>query len=150
MQTRKSARLIIVDSTARLLLFRYHDEHQAAFWATPGGELKTGESYRDAASRELYEETGLEAEIGPLLKERDEVYAVARSGPDRWLEKYYLVSCPEHAEVFAAKWTEEEQSTIQEWKWWGVDELLGSNPSSFKPEWLPRLLESVIKKRQVP
>ena len=58
LESRRSARLMIVSPGARLLLFRYEDEHQAAFWATPGGELLTGESFVDAAQRELFEETG--------------------------------------------------------------------------------------------
>src|SRR5690606_32197803 len=99
MEVRKSSRLFIVDSEGRLLLFLYQDEHQAPFWATAGGELKSGESYTDAAARELYEETGLTLKIGNLLKERDEVYAVARSTPARWLEKYYLVKCPPNSNI---------------------------------------------------
>ncbi|HEC0958100.1 TPA: NUDIX domain-containing protein, partial [Klebsiella pneumoniae] len=83
METRRSARLVIVDEDGRLLLFRYHDEHHAPFWATPGGELLPGESYLDAARRELREETGLNLQIGRLVEERDAVYAVARSTPAR-------------------------------------------------------------------
>lgn len=68
METRRSARLVIVDEDGRLLLFRYHDEHHAPFWATPGGELLPGESYLDAARRELREETGLNLQIGRLVE----------------------------------------------------------------------------------
>ena len=146
MKIRKSARLIIVDEEGLLLLFLYNDEHQSPFWATVGGELKPGESYEDAAKRELYEETGLRQEVGEMLRERNEVYAVARSVPARWLEKYYLVEWPSDTNVFAAKWTDEEKSTIQRWKWWELDEMRTEESSRFKPEWLPELLQSVQRK----
>lgn len=148
MQIRKCSRLFILDSDGRLLLFLYKDEHQAPFWATAGGELKTGESYADAAARELYEETGLTLKIGSLLKERDEVYAVARSTPARWLEKYYLVECPPNTDIFAAEWTDEEKSTIQKWKWWDIAEIQNEDAAAFKPEWLPDLLSAVLSERK--
>lgn len=146
MKTRRSSRLIIVDEEGRLLLFLYKDEHQSPFWATVGGELKPGENYEDAAIRELYEETGLRQEVGEVLRDRVEVYAVARSVPARWLEKYYLINWPSTAEVFAAEWTDEERSTIQRWKWWTLDEMREDEQSQFKPDWIPNLLHSVLQK----
>ncbi|WP_415832926.1 NUDIX hydrolase [Kerstersia similis] len=143
MSLRRSARLIIVDEDGRLLLFQYHDEHQAPFWATAGGELLPGESYLDAARRELEEETGLALEIGRLLKTRDAVYAVARSSPARWLEQYFLVRCPAPAAIRRDGWTEEEQSTIQAWKWWRLEDMQAQSPDIFKPDWLADLLESI-------
>ncbi|WP_071870531.1 NUDIX hydrolase [Atopomonas hussainii] len=148
MEVRKSSRLFIVNNEGDLLLFLYKDEHQAPFWATAGGELKPGESYTDAAARELYEETGLTLKIGPLLKERDEVYAVARSTPARWLEKYYLVECPSSSNIFAAEWTEEEKRTIQKWKWWSIKEMQHEDTATFKPEWIPELLKAILSQHQ--
>ncbi|MGM0824986.1 MAG: NUDIX hydrolase [Pseudomonadota bacterium] len=147
METRKSSRLIIVDQEGRLLLFLYQDEHQSPFWATVGGELKPGESYAKAAKRELYEETGLVQDVGEMLRDRDDVYAVARSVPARWLEQYFLVEWPANREVFAAKWSDEEKSTIQQWKWWSLDELRDKDPSLFKPRWIPDLLGSVLHRQ---
>jgi len=69
-----------------------------------GGELLNEESYLDVAQRELLEETGLKLEIGVVLKERDEVYAVARSIPARWQEKYYLVDCPNDPQLSKDGW----------------------------------------------
>ena len=92
-ELRRSARLIILDPDGRLLLFRYQDEHRPAFWSTAGGELRVEEEYRDAAQRELQEETGFPFKIGPLLHEREDIYAVARSQPARWVEQYFLVEC---------------------------------------------------------
>ncbi|WP_445394044.1 NUDIX hydrolase [Stenotrophomonas maltophilia] len=141
METRRSARLVIVDEDGRLLLFRYHDEHHAPFWATPGGELLPGESYLDAARRELREETGLNLQIGRLVEERDAVYAVARSTPARWLETYFLVHAPVQPAIRRDGWTEEENATITDWKWWRAEEMREQPACVFKPEWLPGLLE---------
>lgn len=149
MEIRRSSRLIIVDEEGRLLLFLYKDEHQSPFWATAGGELKPGEDYEYAAIRELYEETGLRQEVGEMLRDRDEVYAVARSLPARWLEKYYLVEWPSGTNVFAAEWTDEEKSTIQQWKWWNLGEMREQEASQFKPEWLPDLLHSVLRRKRL-
>ncbi|CAH1045017.1 NUDIX hydrolase [Halomonas sp. TD01] len=149
MEIRKSSRLIIVDEEGRLLLFLYHDEHHAPFWATVGGELKSGEGYVEAAERELYEETGLIQNVGEMIRERNDVYAVARSVPARWLEQYFLVEWPANRDVFAAEWTDEEKSTIQKWKWWSLDELLDNDPALFKPKWLPDLLRSVLHKQRL-
>lgn len=146
MQTRRCARLIIINEQGQLLLFQYKDEHRAEpFWATAGGELTADESYRDAAQRELYEETGLTNPIGPLLKKHEAIFAVARSTPARWLEQYYLVECHSSQNIHAACWTEEEQETIQQWRWWRVAEMQAAGKACFKPEWLGELLNQVIK-----
>lgn len=97
-----------------------------------------------AAERELAEETGLRMAIGPLLRERDEVYAVARSGPARWLEKYFLVPSPNEFDPSATGWTEEERSTIRQHKWWCLDEMKAADDDHFRPSWLPHLLSDVM------
>lgn len=42
-----------------LLLERSHFVSQAGTWCIPGGKVEPGESPKDAAKRELYEETGI-------------------------------------------------------------------------------------------
>jgi len=52
-------------------------EHGAGTWSVPGGHLETGESVVEAAVRELYEETGIETELGELS-----VHTVTHFGGD--------------------------------------------------------------------
>ena len=144
---RRSSRLMIVSPRGRLLLFRYSDEHSKPFWATVGGELVGDESYRDAARRELYEETGFEVEIGRLLRKRDAVYAVARSQSARWIEHYFLVTVESERLPCRKNWTEEECSSIVDWKWWTLREL--AEPTlDLKPNWLPELLGELLSGNQ--
>lgn len=128
-------------------MFLYKDEHNKPFWATAGGELKDKETFLEAAKRELYEETGLSVEIGEMLRGREAVYAVARSKPAKWIEKYFLVMCHSSAKIFQAEWTDEEKSTIQEWKWWSLHSMETTNRHIFKPSWLPKLLLKVHKEK---
>jgi ADP-ribose pyrophosphatase YjhB (NUDIX family) len=142
-QLRRSARLIILDQERRLLLFRYQDEHKPAFWSTAGGELQATEDYRAAAQRELQEETGFKFDIGPLLHERQDLYAVARSQPAHWIEHYFLVECDRVGAPSRERWTDEERTTIQDWKWWSLAEMR-DQPNSFLPTCLPEILERAL------
>jgi 8-oxo-dGTP pyrophosphatase MutT (NUDIX family) len=58
---RQTARVLPVNPEGRVLLLHGWDPHhpEAPFWFTIGGGAEQGESLRDAASRELLEETGI-------------------------------------------------------------------------------------------
>lgn len=62
--------VIVFDGQRRVLLVKRRD-HQN--WEPPGGVLKVGESPQDGARREVLEETGVEAEVGPLVGVYDNV-----------------------------------------------------------------------------
>ena len=58
--SRTSARVVMIDEAGRVLLLQGHDPTvpDVSFWFTIGGGVKAGESLRDAAVREIAEETG--------------------------------------------------------------------------------------------
>jgi 8-oxo-dGTP pyrophosphatase MutT (NUDIX family) len=56
--------VIVVDAAGRILLERRSDN---GWWGLPGGSIEAGESVRQAALREVLEETGLHIRITGLL-----------------------------------------------------------------------------------
>ena len=60
------ASVVIVADGAILLVQRGH-EPQLGRWSVPGGRVEPGETLRQTAAREAYEETGLEVRIGAEL-----------------------------------------------------------------------------------
>lgn len=59
---------IIRDGAGRILLVRQTYHRAGVRWAAPGGWLAHGESPRQAAARETFEETGLRVTVGRVLE----------------------------------------------------------------------------------
>lgn len=64
------------------------------FWSLPGGHIEPGETARAAASRELREETGVEAELAGLV----DIHEVIVHAPSGALRAHYLIT------VFCGRW----------------------------------------------
>lgn len=58
---------VLQDEQGRLLLVRRGHEPFAGTWSLPSGRNRPGEPPREAAAREVLEETGLVVEVGELL-----------------------------------------------------------------------------------
>lgn len=67
-------RVVILDEYNRILMVRQHHENRD-IWMVPGGAMETGENARQAAIREVYEETGLNIEITKLIWHVEQVSA---------------------------------------------------------------------------
>ncbi|HMN30293.1 MAG TPA: NUDIX domain-containing protein [Caldilineaceae bacterium] len=57
----------VVIAEGQLLLILYHDQQRGLHYGLPGGGVEPNETIRAAVRRELYEETGVQVDIGALL-----------------------------------------------------------------------------------
>src|SRR5262245_41050878 len=94
-EIRSAARLLLIDASLRVLLFRHNDGYGREFWATPGGGIENGEAPEDAARREALEELGAtDVSLAPLwtchsefpfqdrtVSQTDRFFLVTRHGP---------------------------------------------------------------------
>lgn len=62
-----TATISAVVQAGTVLLVRRANPPDAGRWGFPGGKIETGETIRQAAVRELYEETGLQATAGRIF-----------------------------------------------------------------------------------
>jgi ADP-ribose pyrophosphatase YjhB (NUDIX family) len=135
---RRAARLVVMDEAERLLLFRFTFGDRTPFWATAGGECDPGESFEDAARRELAEETGLIAEPGPAIAERGNDFVTATGEPVTADERYFRIRVPA-CEIDTAGHTELERAIMREHRWFTRAELADWHEPIFPPEILSLL-----------
>jgi 8-oxo-dGTP pyrophosphatase MutT (NUDIX family) len=143
---RLTSRVLLFDREDRVLLFltKAPDTSGFARWITPGGGVDEGETFVEAAERELREETGLAGvSLGESVWRHD--FDVAWDDADHDTG---------HAEFFTAVvdqfkpsnvgWTDEERVDVLDSRWWSLQELLVT-----KEPYEPAELISLIR-RELP
>jgi 8-oxo-dGTP pyrophosphatase MutT (NUDIX family) len=138
---RPASRILLVDGTGRALLFRFEPGDRPPFWCTPGGALDPGESYRQAARRELFEETGIDADPGGEVARRQIEFITLEGVPVVADERYFLVRVDE-AVIDTAGHTALEQRVMTRWRWFTRAEI-AAHPERIYPEDLIELLQAV-------
>ncbi|MDR6144836.1 8-oxo-dGTP diphosphatase [Sphingomonas sp. SORGH_AS870] len=137
---RPAARILLVDGAGRTLMFRFTPGDRPPFWCTPGGAVDPGESYEDAARRELLEETGLDRDCGPQVARRQVEFRTIEGVEVDADERYFRVDIDAH-EVTGAGRTALEQRVMQSWRWFTRDEL-AAHAEPYFPTDLIELLDA--------
>ncbi len=134
---RPAARVLLIDARDRLLLFRGCDPGrpgEPAFWFTVGGGLDPGESSKEGALRETYEETGLQLSaadlVGPVAKE---VAEFPFEGRIYRQPQEFFVARVEAWEVDTSAFAEEELRSIDCHRWWSAGELDATEELYYPP-----------------
>lgn len=139
---RPAARILLVDPAGRLLMFRFDPgDDRPPFWCTPGGAVDPGETFEQAARRELFEETGIQADPGPELLRRQFDFTTLEHVEVTADERYFLVHT-ETTEIDSAGHTELEKRVMQQWRWIAPEDLalLGE---AFFPEDLAEIISRI-------
>jgi 8-oxo-dGTP pyrophosphatase MutT (NUDIX family) len=143
MRIRKSSRLLVLNENHQILLFQFTHTNDAlagqSYWATVGGGLEEGETFEQAACRELYEELGVVRQnVGNHVATRNFEMMLPSAEVVISDERLFIVFI-KNEEVNTANWSEHEKLVISKSRWWTFDELSQTNEIVY-PNNIPNIL----------
>ena len=130
---RPTARILLINPQNQILLYKTHFDPEVELpprWLTPGGGIDEGETEKQAAIRELFEETGMKLAESDLTEP-----ILVTSGTWLWGDGIHSHTYTDtiykyQVETFTpdtSHFTMDELRDVLEIKWWNVAELLASN-----------------------
>jgi len=143
MRIRQSSRLLVLNENHQILLFQFTHTNDAlagqSYWATVGGGLEEGETFEQAACRELYEELGVVRQnVGTHVATRN-FEMMLPSAEVVISEERLFIAFIKNEEVNTANWSEHEKLVISKSHWWTFDELSQTNETVY-PNNIPEIL----------
>jgi len=151
---RTAVRIVLLDAAGDVLLFHTHDpDHPdlGAWWELPGGGIDPGETYVEAAIRELREETGIVAERCQVGLPNWQRRASFRHRQQRHLQDLVIVTTQLRVlrpDVDEAERLDYEREDYFGFRWWPRSEIL-SSVERFYPGRLPALLDAFLDGEQI-
>ena len=143
MRIRKSSRLLVLNENHQILLFQFTHTNDAlageSYWATVGGGLEEGETFEQAACRELYEELGaVRQNVGTHVATRNFEMMLPSAEVVISEERLFIVFI-KNEEVNTENWSDHEKLVITKSRWWTFDELNQTSETVY-PNNIPNIL----------
>ena len=146
MRERTTARVLLFDREDRILLMKGRlpsDPGAPGAWFTLGGGVEPGESLRQAAMREVFEETGLtDVEIGSVVREGEQIHHDRKGRPIRVKESFMVARC-DGGVPSRAGWQALEHEFVDDIRWWAAADLAACAEPMF-PADLPMLIGRML------
>ncbi|MCG8295299.1 NUDIX hydrolase [Pseudomonas entomophila] len=154
MRERQSARLLVINPSNEVLLFRFEHTDGAlagsCCWATPGGALENGETFQAAAIRELREETGIVVDtLAAPVGYRAFPMVLANGEAVHAVEQYCVVHVPDQA-LSRSEWTAHETQVMTDHHWWSAQALRDTHETVWPEGLIEMVTEATATKDHLP
>ena len=129
---RSAVRVVFLNEANELLLMCMDDptitsigeKYAGRFWTLIGGEIEPGETIRDAAVREVFEETGLseeDIEFGPQVWSGK--LDLMLKGKPIHIKQEFIVAKTRCRDISLANLTADEKEVIKQVAWFSLDRI---------------------------
>lgn len=153
-KTRPSARVVLLDDEDRVLMLKIHDPSAtrgpnpitADFWLLVGGGVQPGETYEQAAYREVVEETGIrDVSIGRCVWTQEKLVCDPAGELQTVIGRFFVGRVASATAVSFDGHEPLEAATIVGYHWFTHDEIVAKEAEeTFLPPGLGALLADVL------
>ena len=132
---RNAVKVVLLNDANELLLMCMDDptitsigeKYHGRFWTLIGGEIEPNETIRDAAEREVFEETGLtrdDIEFGPQVWS-GELDLILKGKPAH-IRQEFIVARTRRRDISLVNLTGDEKEVVKQVSWFSLDRIINS------------------------